>query len=370
MLKLALANIAHRKVRSAVTVLAVAIGVAMLLVLVGMTEGSLREVARRMQGVGADIIVHPEDVNPILDSTTIMPLKAMDILQNVPGVEAVAPVVLDRITLKNRNQRVFGIEVESFRRVGAGLEIIEGRLWSAPNEIVIDRRLAEGLGYRVGDRINRLGRELKIVGICEANNGARVLMPMTTLQAARHSEGRASFFMVKCERDPGDAGEVGAVASAIEKALTSVRAKTLLLRDYSHELRRNFRGLHEFIAGVIVVCLTVSFLVIFLVLYVNVLERSREVAILKALGASRLDVVTNVLAESLMLCAGGVIAGLLITVGARWIMGRTLPLLTVDIMPGWVLAAVAITLAGGTLGAMYPAVRAARLDPEVPLNFE
>jgi len=366
MIRLAIANILYRKMRSAITVLAVGIGIAMLLVLVGMTEGSLREVARRMQSVGADIMVHPEDMNPVLDSTAIMPLSAEKLLRQIEGVKATAPVMLDRLTLKNRNQRVFGIDPSSFRAAGAGLEIIKGRLWRKPNEIVIDRRLAEGLGYDVGDVIPRLGRQLRIVGICRANNGARVLIPIETLQQARRCPDRVSFFLVKCK----EGHEVGAVAADIERKLAFLRVKTLLVKEYAVALRRSFKGLHEFITGVIVVCLIVSFLVILLVLYTNVLERSREIAILKALGASKLDVAKNVAAESLLLCIGGVAAGLVIALAAREVIGHLLPLLTVELKPDWMLNATAIALGGGLLGSIYPAYRAARLDPANVLNFE
>jgi len=365
-IRLAAANIANRKLRSAICVVAVGVGIAMLLVLVGMTEGSLGEVAERMQSVGADLLVHPGDVNPVLDSEAIMPMKAGVIMEGIDGVRAVCPVVLARITLKHKTQRVFGIRPDAFRSVGAGLEVLEGRLWQAENEVVIDRRLAEGLGYKLGDVIKRLGRDLTIVGICEANNGARVLMPFETLQKARAATERASFFFVKCS-SPEDAGRV---ASKIEQALAPIGVKTILLRDYDHALRQSFRGLEEFIRGVSTVCLAVSFLVIFLALYVAVLERTREIGILKSLGASKRSIVMNVMTESLFLCLLGVLCGIALSAVGKLVLAKCLPMLTVTLSVRWMLIAGGLGIVGSVLGAVYPAWCAVRLDPAVALTYE
>ncbi|MEW6356285.1 MAG: ABC transporter permease [Planctomycetota bacterium] len=366
MLRLAAANMLHRKLRSAICIAAVGVGIAMLLVLVGMTEGSLGEVAARMRSVGADLLVHPDDVNPVLDSEAIMPMKAGEMIEAVDGVRAACPVVLARIALKNKTQRVFGVNPDAFRSVGASLEIVEGRLWQGENEIVIDRRLSEGLGYKLNDVINRLGRDLTVVGICEANNGARVLMPIETLQKARAVKDRASFFFVKCA-SPDDAGTV---ASKIEQALAVIGVRTILLRDYDHALRQSFRGLEEFIRGVSAVCLAVSFLVIFLALYVAVLERTREIGILKSLGASKAAIVMNVMAESLFLCLLGVLCGIALSTAGKFAIAKFLPMLTVVLSVKWMLAAGALGVAGSVLGAVYPAWCAARLDPAVALNYE
>ncbi len=366
MFRLALANMGFRKTRSAISILAVAVGIALLLVLVGMTQGTLKEVARRMQSTGADLLVHPQDMNPVLDTFASIPVGAVERVSQVKGVSGVCPVVVWGVSLHGKYQRIFGIDPVKFQGVGASLRLVDGRLWTSANEIVLDERLAAGLGYKVGDVIERLGRRLTVVGVCEAANGARILMPIQTLQEARSEQGKVSFLLVKCL-----AGErLADVSRRIESSVGGLELRTILLSDYSRELRHSFRGLSEFIAGVSTVCLVISFLTILLTLYTTVVERTREIAILKAMGASKSYVIVNILAESVILCLIGVAVGVGLTYITRDVMRVVLPLLTVEISLPWLLAAALLGLLGGLLGAVYPALRAAGSDPVVALTYE
>ena len=366
MLRLALANMAFRKARSVISILAVAVGISLLLVLVGMTQGTLREVARRMQATGADLLVHPQDMNPVLDTLATLPVEAVGRVRAVKGVSAVCPVVVGGVTLHGKYQRIFGIDPEEFRGVGASLRLVEGRLWREANEIVIDERLAKGLGYKTGDCIERLRLRLTVVGICEAANGARILMPIQTLQEARYGSGKVSFLLVKCA--PGES--LANVSARIEAELGSLDLRTVLLSEYSKELDRSFHGLSEFIAAVSTVCLIISFLTILLTLYTTVVERTREIAILKAMGASRAYVMGNILAESVVLCLMGVAVGVGFTLIAKEVMSVAFPLLTIETTARWFVTAALLGLMGGLLGAVYPALRAVASDPVVALTYE
>jgi len=363
--KLARANLTHRKLRSAISMLAVGVGTALLLVLVGMTNGTLREVAQRMRGVGADIIVHTEDMNPVIDSFAPLREELGPHLLKIEGVKAVCPVVLGGMNLGGHYQRVFGVVLDEFRAVGAKVRILTGREWKEPNEILIDQRLA-ATGFDVGDEVQKLGLKLRICGVCGAANGARVLMPRRTLQDLRAEEHRVSFFFVKC-KSPDD---VQRVATEIEKRFHGLKLKTLLLNEYAQALEKSFRGLHEFMAGVISVCLFISFLVVLLAMYTTILERTREIGILKSMGAGRLFIVRWIVAESLVLCFGGSMVGILLAVSAKLLLKHFLPLLTVTLSPGWLAMSVLIAVAGGCLGALYPAIRAAVQDPVVSLLYE
>ena len=92
--------------------------------------------------------------------------------------------------------------------------------------------------------------------------------------------------------------------------------------------------------------------------------------ILKSLGAGGWFIVGSIVAESVLLCLGGVAVGYLLTVLGKAGLERALPLMTVALTTRWLAIAACLGLAGGVLGALYPARRAVRLDPVVSLSYE
>ena len=121
---------------------------------------------------------------------------------------------------------------------------------------------------------------------------------------------------------------------------------------------------------VISIAVVVGFLVIFQAMYTAVLERTREIGILKSLGASRIYIVNLVLRETAFLSLVGILLG----IGAAFLikagMSARLPTQPFPISTGWIVATVLIALGGALVGAMYPALKAARKDPIEALAYE
>jgi len=113
----------------------------------------------------------------------------------------------------------------------------------------------------------------------------------------------------------------------------------------------------------------ISMLVILLAMYTTVTERTRQIGVLKSLGMSSAGVAWVIEQEALAVSVLGVLLGVVLTLGARFVVMRTTSL-TVDIEPRWLLVALLIGLLGGTVGALYPALRAARQDPVDALSYE
>jgi putative ABC transport system permease protein len=361
----ALSNITYRKGRSVISVLAVGIGVMMLLVLIGMTQGSLHEVADRMQNVDADMMVYARSWNPILDvGTAPLDGRYEAKLLDVDGVVDVTAIVVGRIILNNQGHNFFGIDPEDFDKVGNYRKIIEGRDLEQGYELLMDKRLADAGGYSVGQKIERFGKEFTIVGICETGVPVRVFIPIETVRSEFARPGAVSYFFVKCEQPE----EIGPIAGLIESTYRSL--KCMPLGNYYQALAGSFRGLHQFIAGVSSISTLISFLVILLAMYTSVLERTREIGILKSLGASRPFIMKDILAESIIICAAGALIGILLSVGAKWALEGALPLLTVELSLFWILMGIVVGIAGGTLGALYPAYIASAKDPVEALRYE
>jgi putative ABC transport system permease protein len=130
-------------------------------------------------------------------------------------------------------------------------------------------------------------------------------------------------------------------------------------------------GLGAFINVVIGLSIVIGFLVVFLSMYTSVLERTREIGILKALGASPGFILGLLVRETAMLAILGSVLGIALSFGSRWLIAALVPAsLAQHIVPSWWPVAGGIALAGALLGTAYPGFRAARQDPIEALSYE
>jgi putative ABC transport system permease protein len=294
----------------------------------------------------------------------VLPEKYRELIAAVPGVKAVSPVVTWTTTFRDNFYVVYGIDPEQFSSVGGGLEIISGRGLRAAGDLVIDSRMAAATGLGVGDEIELLGSAFTIAGISKEGIGARIFMLAPQLQEMLHQEGRVSLFFVRCESP----GIVKPTALAIEERVRGVHVQ--LLENFADQMATSMSGLRQFIGAITITTLIVSLLVILLAMHSAIMERTREIGILKSLGASRTFIIGNIVLESVILTVAGVIAAFGFTAVAVAVLGALYPLLTVEITPFWIAVGSAMGIVGGVLGALYPAWLAVRQDPVRALSYE
>jgi putative ABC transport system permease protein len=132
----------------------------------------------------------------------------------------------------------------------------------------------------------------------------------------------------------------------------------------------NYEGVKPFIRVIIGLAVTIGFIVVMLSMYTAILERTREIGILKSLGASQLYIVSIVIRETFLLAALGIGVGILLSFGAKGLIERHFPILVVSLHREWWLWAGLIAVGGAMLGSLYPATRAARQDPIAALAYE
>ena len=209
-----------------------------------------------------------------------------------------------------------------------------------------------------------LGRAFRIVGISRAGPGGRILARIEDLQEINGTPGMASFFLVKGE-SPRMAGELVQVLQGVFPAY-----KITAVAQISEQLSRTAMGLREFRAATTGVAVLLSFLVVLLAMYTAIIERTREIGILRAMGATQGWVVRLLLSESGLICLAGIVVGFLLALLGRSMLMNAFPTQDIRFTRGWAAIAGGLGLAGGLLGALYPAVRAARMDPLRSLNFE
>jgi len=134
-------------------------------------------------------------------------------------------------------------------------------------------------------------------------------------------------------------------------------------------IENSIPGLTIFLRVLVVLSAIVSALVIMLAMHTTITERTREIGILKAMGASRAYIIGEIEREALLISFLGLIVGFVLAWGAGFGIHKATSLIF-EFSPKWALVAAAIGLLGGALGAFYPAARAANLDPVNALAYE
>ena len=364
--KMVIANLLHRPARTIISILAVGLEVGMVLLVVGMTTGMLNETSKRIEGVGADILVQPPGSSFLLGVTNApMPIKIGDLLgQRVPHVLHVVPVLV-MFNVSGGVNLVFGINLEQFKEVTGGFAYHAGGPFTGPNDILVDDLYARGNHLSVGKTVNLFNRSFRVAGIVEHGKGARLFIPLVTAEELSGTQDKASIFFVKCT----DPGYIDDVVDGIRQVLPKYEVRSI--PEYtSLYTSNNLPALDSFIAAMISVALGIGFLVIFLSMYTTITERTREIGILKSLGASKTYIMEVILREAGILCLVGILAGEAGTVVVRRLFETYFPTLYILLTPQWELYAALLSVAGALLGAAYPALRAASLDPVDALAYE
>jgi len=358
-------NILHRPIRSVVSMLAIAIEVGMVMLVVGMTHGLVDDAARRVEGVGADVMVQPPGSSFMFGLTSApMPVKLADRLAEIPRVQAVTPVFF-QTNLSGGLNVIYGVDLPSFDRVTGGFAYHAGLPFAAPYDVLVDDLYARANHVKVGQTLNLLNHDFRVCGIVEHGKGSRIFIPLETIQELVGSRDKATIFFVKCS----DPGYVDDVVAAIHQMLP--KHNVLSIREYmSLMTSNNLPALDAFVTAMISVAVAIGFLVIFLSMYTTITERTREIGILKSLGASKRYIMGIILREAGLLCALGIVGGYAGTLIAKRVILKSFPTLSVELIPEWWLWAALLALAGTLMGASYPAFQAARLDPVDALAYE
>ncbi len=363
MWNLIFSNIRQRPTRTCVSILAVSLGVVLILVSVGLSFGQFNDQAERTRKIGGDFMLQPSGASLFLGlNSGALPVKIQQVIEQVEGIEAATPVLVKFVS--KGFQALFGIEKDSFLRVNRGLEFPEGQMFEKPFEVVVDTIYAAANQVEVGQDLDLLGHKFSIAGIFQAGTAGRVLVPLETLQEMNGTPGKATVFFIRAKQDVGIEGAEAKLNERFENYKIS-RTKEL-----EELLASSAPAFQEFKAALVFMSVAISFLVTLLAMYSTIVERTREIGILKSLGASRGYIVQLIVRESLVVCLLGVIAGFILTVILIALITARFPTVPINIPSVWIFIAVVIAFAGGILGALYPAIKAAKLDPVKALGYE
>jgi putative ABC transport system permease protein len=365
--KLIFANLVHRPLRSVISVLAVAIEVIMILSIVGVFMGMLNDQKQRTNGIGADLLLRPSNASYMNGvGGAPMPAKNIEAIRRLPHV-AVASPVIQLLTTNGKIEVIYGIDYPSFDALKPFV-FIEGGPFQGPYDVIVDDVFARSdRGYHVGDTITFWDHPFRISGIVEHGKGGRKLLRIDTMGQLTGSPDKASLFYIKCD-DPANKNAVVQEIHAT-RGLEDNQVWTIddWLQQMTPERLPGFNIALDVVTGISVI---VGFLVIFQSMYTAVLERTREIGILKSMGASKLTIVGMVLRETALMAVAGVLVGIAGTFGVRAMIGQFFPTQHFEITMRWIAQGALIAFAGALCGSLYPAWMAARKDPIDALAYE
>jgi len=362
--KLIFANLTHRPVRTLLSVLAIAVEVTMILTLVGVSHGTLDSTAERARGVGADIVVRPPN-STVMSSLSSAPIsdKLPGVLLQEPHVVLATGTVIQSLTFPDS---ITGLDFAAFNKMNGGFAYIAGGDPVADDDMIVDKYYAQQKQLHVGSRLRLIDHDWNISGIFEGGKLARICVKLTALQTITGSPGHLSQVYVKLD-NPKLAQQV---ADTLKTRMPGYPIFTM--EELTSMLSiSNIGMLTDFIGVVIGVAVIVGFIVVFLAMYTAVLERTREIGILKAVGGGSGLILNILFRETLMLEVFGTVVGIALTYGTQWMMKHSVPasLVQETVYVWWVYAG-AIAVVGALLGAIIPGYKAVNQDVTEALSYE
>jgi putative ABC transport system permease protein len=372
------ANIRQRPIRSLVSVVGVALGVALVMLFTGLARGMSNDLQRRSQNLRAEIIfTRPGTMDNLTSSPANLSTKYVENLRAVDGVESAVPVI--RYVFQGGEgfgfEQVEGIDWEPFAGMN-NLRITEGRA-PVPRseaaqasgemvEVVIDETKARNSNVGVGGVLNLFGNiPHRVVGIYAPESGARVKMSLGDMQYQVEAPGKCTYILVKAKNGVDEK----TLAERIDANAGTKGNKIQFTRDVFTSIEKSIPYLGLFLKVLVGLAAIVSALVVMLAMYTTITERTREIGILKAMGASRGFIIGVIEKEAILISALGLVLGFVIALVAGFLIHRAYGLVF-EYGWGWAAAAALIGLLGGVIGALYPAVRAANLDAVSALSYE
>lgn len=356
----------HRPARTMVSILGIAIGVLLIVFTVGLSNGSLRERASREANVGAEIFFRASGSLGMSGNEAFrLPVSLGGEISKVEGIQLVVPLGQTSVTAdSNTGSRLIdGVNYNEYAQI-TGLKIIEGKaLTNADSEAIIDTGFQKQKKLKLGDKMKMWERDFTVVGTYEPAAGARIKIPLNVMQNQLGSEEKVSAFLIKVKE-----------GFTPEQVAETLHAKfpdnqILLTKELEELYMSSIPALGVFLNVVIGVAAVISALVILLTMYTTVTERTRQIGIMKSLGMSNPNIAWIITQEALLISFSGIVLGVILTVVLRFLLTRVTTL-EVEISPLVLAITTFVGLIGGALGALYPAIRAARLDAVEALSYE
>ena len=324
----------------------------------------LEESAARSKGTGADIVMRRDTGATISLQTGPISDKFLAKVREQPHVTQAVGVLTQSVELITSMN---GVNMPEFEKLSGGFHYVEGGPPTGPDDLLIDEAYSRQKNVHKGAIVKLFNYDWHVSGVVEGGMLARFVVNLDTLQRITENRGRITLIYVKLDDPARTDAEVDLFNKVFAGNLRSISIAELA-SVYSIN---SIPQLQIFIKVITGMWVAVGFLVVFLSMYTAVVERTREIGILKALGAKPWLIIDLLMREAVLLALVGWVLGVVMALIAKALIVSLAPasMNVINVPDFWPWAAL-IALTGAVLGAIYPGVKAARHDAIEALSYE
>ena len=394
---LAFNNLKRRKLRSWLTMIGIFIGIASVVALISLGQGLQASIEQQFAALGTDkITITPKGTFGGLPSSKPLTEKDLKIVESVSGVDIATAYLLDSLDAEyksqNKNVIIYGIDPDKYPKLFSQTYTIEfGRDFKAGDKtrVVLGYNAANKdfeKNISVGNKITILGETFEVIGILKKigspTDDSAIIMPIESLRDLTGEKDKVSGIFAKIKTGE----DVNKVAADIEKELKKERGEKLSEKPQTFDVQTSEQLLNTFgdildvvqavLVGIAAISLLVGGIGIMNTMYTAVIERTKEIGTMKAVGAKNSDILFIFLFESGLLGLVGGAIGIGIGIGlgkiAEYFAASALGTDLFHAVFPWylIVGALAFSFFIGTISGVLPAMQAAKLKPADALRYE
>lgn len=318
-LRLAFSNLLRHRTRSLLTLVGIAASVTVLFSILSFNQGFERGLAEEIRRTGIHFMVVPagcpHEVASLVLHGAVTPKfidgGIVDRIRSVGGVSLVSPMLITQVPnpARNRLDMVYGLDMSHVSEIKAGWRI-DGRIPEGGDGLLMGAEVAAHDGVKVGDRVRYGDRDFTVSGIIEktgSQDDAFVYMPVTALQGLLEKQGSLTAAGVKVlepERLEEITGELAATLPGIQ---------IVTMNEVMRSLASLANSAKVLSLSIAVIAVLISAVGVMNAILMAIFERTREIGMMRAVGASRTDVFRIILKETLLLTTAGGACGILLS---------------------------------------------------------
>lgn len=352
-----------QRTRFALTVIGISLCVILMLFLFGVYEGVADGSVDYIRENKADLWILQRNSTNILRGTSILPLKEKELIEQNANVQSVSPVLLLISTISNSDNHstIFLAGYNPEAGLGGPPEIIKGRNVISDNEIVLDNSFAVKNGFNPGDKVFILDDTLTVSGISRGTNAFVIQYAFTTLEEAQslfNYPGIVTCYLVKLRDGSRISSTTEELRSVLKNAV--VYNHNDFLRNNIKEMESGFLPILLAVAALGAVVLTV---VLSLILSINILEKKKDFAVMKILGASRFFLPKLILQQALFICLSADALSIIIYFPLVFIIEQISPEISTKTTVFQIIVVLAVSLVMGMLSSIIALNRLRKIYP-------